>query len=240
MSAVLRHTVRIPSAVTATSAAASYPASNLLVPSVRRAWRSTGTGAQNIDLTIPSTASPWLCVQDCNATQIEVRYGASILVGTFATAQDRHGRRRLSVQIPATATALRLTLSGTPTDGAGFWQMGAVYVFASSLSLPDNPLLGSEANPSWPQTRVDLPNGERVVIDRGTPRQQLNLRFRTPRTADIDALVRLARAGICWLDLGVTANRELQWPVRFDSDTSTRAFATAAQDEQAIPLREVA
>lgn len=233
------------SAVTATSAELGYPVTDLLTPQIRRQWRSVGTGAQTLDIDLGAVLiNPVFALQGCNAGAFTVSHGSAayttVSLGVLSTAEDRHGTRRISIATSGSVRYLRLVTSGTPTDGAGYWWGGALYVFADTTLLPDNPLLGSEANPLYPQTRVDLPNGQRLVFDRGAPRQQLNLRFRTPRSTDIDALVRLARRGPCWLDMGMPANRELQWPVQFDSDTATRTFAQAAQDESSIPLYEIA
>lgn len=245
MSAKLYSRTLAVSGLTATSSELGYPVANLLTPQIRRPWRSVGTGAQTIDIDLGAVvASPVIALQGCNAAAFTVSHGSAayttVALGSLATAEDRHGTRRLSIATSGSVRYVRLVTSGAPTDGAAYWWGGALYAFGDTTALPDNPLLGSEANPLYPQTRVDLPNGQRLVFDRGAPRQQLNLRFRTPRTSDIDALVRLARRGPCWLDMGIAANRELQWPVQFDSDTATRTFAQAAQDEAAIPLYELA
>lgn len=245
MSAILRTGTQTVSALATTSAEAAYPASNLLLPAIRRPWRSTSTASQNVDIDLGSAiANPILCLQGGNASSITVSYGTAsyttVSLGALATAQDRHGTRRLSVSIPASARYVRLAFSGTPADAAAYWWGGALYVFGSTLTLPDDPLLGSEVNARYPQSRVELPNGNRITIDRGAPRQQINLRFRTARSADIDALTRAVRAGVCWLDLGIDTNRELQWPVQIDSDTAPRTLSRADQDDTSIALLEVA
>lgn len=231
--------------LTATTSELGYPVGNLLTPQIRRPWRSVGTGTQTLDIDLGAVVvNPVIAVQGCNVAAFTVSHGSAayttVALGARSTAEDRHGTRRLSVPLSGSVRYIRLVTTGLPSDAAPYWWAGALYVFGDTTLLPDNPLLGSEANPLYPQTRVDLPNGQRIVFDRGAPRQQLNLRFRTPRTSDIDTLVRLARRGPCWLDMGVAANRELQWPVQYDSDTATRTFAQAAQDEAVIPLYEIA
>lgn len=229
----------------ATSAEPGYEASNLGLPQIRRPWRSVGTGVQTIDLDLGQIeASPVLALQGTNVGAFTVTYGSasyiSVSLGSLATAEDRHGTRRLSAALPGSVRYVRLVTVGAPVDAAPWFWAGAAYAFRSTTLLPDDPLLGSEANPLYPQTRIDLPNGARVVVDRGAPRQQLSLRFRTERSTDIDTLVRIARSGPCWLDMDMPGSRELQWPVQFDSDTATRTLSRASQDESVIPLYELA
>lgn len=245
MTAILHTGTRTLSALAATSAESAYPVSNLQTPAIRKPWRSTSTASQNVDIDLGSAvANPIICLQGCNASSITVSYGTAsyttVSLGALATAQDRHGTRRLSVSIPASARYVRLVFIGTPADAAAYWWGGALYVFGSTLALPDDPLLGSEVNARYPQSRVELPNGNRITIDRGAPRQQINLRFRTSRVTDIDALTRAVRSGLCWLDLGIDSNRELQWPVMMDSDTAPRTLSRADQDDTSIALLEVA
>lgn len=245
MTAILHTGPLTLSALAATSAESAYPSSNLLTPAIRKPWRSTSTATQNIDIDLGSAiANPVICLQGCNASSLTVSYGTAsyttVSLGALSTAQDRHGTRRLSVSIPASARYVRLVFSGTPSDAAAYWWGGALYVFGSTLTLPDDPLLGSEANARYAQSRLELPNGNRIIIDRGAPRMQINLRFRTARNTDIDALTRAVRAGPCWLDLGVTGNRELQWPVMIDSDTAPRTLARADQDDTSVALLELA
>lgn len=246
MSAKLRHTAYPIAAVTATSAATGYPASNITVPSCGRPWRSTSTAAQNLDLDLGTSRSQvYLCVQGVNCASVTVQYGnasyTASTLGALTASKDRHGRRKFSVSIIGPLRYIRLAFSASaPDDSAAFYEAGAVFVFGESLTLPADPLLGSEASAALPQTLVQLPNGFECAIDRGPARQRLGLRFRGARTDDLDELARRARAGTCWLDLDVAANRELQWPVRHTADSLQRSFSGASQDEASIPLIEVA
>lgn len=248
MSALLHSIPWAIAAVTATSAAAGYPASNVTIPSCGRPWRSGAPSPTNLDIDLGAIRSPVvLCLQAPNTPTCTVSYGSASYTttsaGTQALALDRHGRRKMSLQLLTSARYIRVVFSGvTPDDGASYFSVGAVYCFGASLALPEDPLIGSEATARYPQTDVRLPNGVEFAIDRGDAgaRQELALRFRGPRATDLAQIERAARRGVCWLDLGLAANRELQWPVRHAGDTLDRRFSSATQDEAAVRLREVA
>ena len=73
--------------------------------------------------------------------------------GTQTLSRDRHGRRKHSLALTGSVRYIRLVFGGSsPDDAAAFFEVGAVYVFSTALTLPQNPLLGSDANPSLPQT----------------------------------------------------------------------------------------
>lgn len=131
MTAILHTGTRTLAALTATSAESAYPVSNLQSPAIRKPWRSTSTATQNIDIDLGSAvANPIICLQGCNASSITVSYGTAsyttVSLGALATAQDRHGTRRLSVSIPASARYVRLVFGGTPADAAAYWWGGAL------------------------------------------------------------------------------------------------------------------
>ncbi len=246
MTAKLHYTLLQPISATATTNAAGFSATNVLLFSVRRPWRSTSAAANNLDIDLGALyLAPIICIQGPNTSTCVLSYGSggytTINAGVQNLALDRHGRRKHSLALAGNVRFIRFAFGGAvPDDGAGYYEVGAVYPFASTLNLPENALLGSDATAQYPLQRTELPNGNRIVVERGPPRQQLSLRFRGSRTADMDQLSRRAKAAPCWLDLGVTANRELQWPVRHDEDTTQRNFAQALQDESTIVLGEVA
>lgn len=246
MSAKLHHTLRPISAAAATTAATGYPASNVAGFEVGKPWRSTSTASNNLDIDLGSAASGTvLCIQHANAATCVVSHGSAAYTtvndGTQTLHMDRHGRRKLSLALSGSTRYVRIVFgAASPDDGAAYFEVGSVQCYGATLTLPSDPLLGSEANVRYAQTGVELPNGQAFALARGVARQQLPLRFRTLRTADVQQLTRIARAGLCWLDLDITASRELQWPVRHIADTQNRQFAKAFQDEAAIDLREVA
>ena len=246
MSAKLHHTVLPIDAVAATSAATGYPASNLLTPSVGKPWRSTSTSGQNIDIDLGTArTAPVIGIQGANAASCTLSYGSTGYTDTSAGTQtlslDRHGRRKASLALAGSVRYIRLVFgAAAPDDGAAYFQLGALHIFGSTLTLAEAPLIGSDTAGNFPQTRIDLPNGNAFAIDRGSAWQRITLRFRPLRTVDMEEVQRKARAATCWLDLDDTASRELQWPVRSIEGEQGRSLARALQDELSIVLREVA
>lgn len=246
MSAKLHHTLIQASGVAASTSAAGFPVSNILLTPVRRPWRSTSTAANSVDIDLGAVyVAPTICLQAPNAPTVTMSYGqvayTTTNAGTQTLALDRHGRRKHSLSLVGNVRYVRINFGASaPDDSAAYYELGAVFPFATTLALPEDPLLGSEAVVQFAQERVQLPNGTRFPVERGAPRQQLSLRMRGQRTADLDQLTRRARAAVCWLDLDVAANRELQWPVRHDGDRAARSLARANQDESTLELVEVA
>jgi hypothetical protein len=246
MTAKLLHSPWPIDAVAATSSAVGHPASHITVPGVGRAWRSTSTSTQNLDIDLGTARSaPVLCLQGVNAPTVTVSYGSASYTttnaGTQTLARDRHGRRKHSLALAGSVRFIRIVFAASgPDDGAAFYSLGAAYVMAATLALPEDPLLGSDARIRWPQTLIELPNGVDVLLGRGVPRQALTLKFRPGRGGDIEELARRARARTCWLDFGDAAHRDLQWPVRSVAGEVTRTFARVSQDETTIALTEVA
>lgn len=246
MTAKLHHTVLPIDAMAATSAATGYPASNVMNVSVGKPWRSTSVASNNLDIDLGTTrTAPVIGIQGPNAASCTLSYGAAAYTttsaGTQTLAQDRHGRRKHTLALAGSVRYIRLVFgAAAPDDALDYFEVGAIHVFASTLSLPDEPLTGAELSARYPQTAIELANGADITLERGVPRQRIALRFRSLRTVDIEQAVRLARKGACWLDLDVAANRELQWPVRHLEGEQSRTLSRAAQDEASITLREVA
>lgn len=246
MTAILHHAAIPIASVTSSSAAPGYPAANVLLPAVALAWRSTSAVAQTLDIDLgASYNAPTLCLAGLTAARVRIEWGAASVAenssGYIDVPRDASGVRRVSRPLAKPTRYVRVSLSpieAAPDDGADYYAIGALYVFAQTLTLPDDPLLGSEAGVAWPQTRIDLPNGTAIAVDRGTPRQVLSLRFRSPRSADVAQLVRLCRRSICWLDLQHPTARALQWPVRHVADTMPRTLARPEQDDITVELRE--
>lgn len=246
MTAKLHHTALPIDAVTATTAATGYPAIAITIPGVGRPWRSTSTASNNLDIDLGTTrTAPVICLQGPNAGTCTLSYGSAAYTttsaGTQTLSRDRHGRRKHSLALAGSVRFIRLVFGATlPDDAADYFELGAVYVFSSTLALPEEALFGSEARARWPQTRIELPNGNELLFERGVPRQHLTMRFRSLRTTDAEELARRARRAPCWLDMDVSANRELQWPVRMIEPEIGRSFVRPLQDETTIPLAEIA
>lgn len=247
MTAQLLHTARTPTAATASTAAANYPASNALLPPVLREWRSTTTGASWLQLDLgASLAVTGVAVSAANFASCTVLADNAATPttnrGTLTTGLDKNDRRKGSLAFSATVRYIRFNISGgSPTDSAAFWRVGAAYGFAGLLALPVDPLYGgSSVDAVLPQHRNDLPNGAVETWSLGAARAELSLQFSARETDDIEALVRYARAGVCWFDFGIAADRGMQYPVRHHEPIATVRLERYNRRLADVRLREAA
>lgn len=232
--------------ITYTSAAsgadANYPHTNLLLPSVVRGWRATPPPTAWVQATAPTAAGYYLGIQALTGATggsiMAGNFGPTSSYGTFAGHSDGSGRTKALAPVFGlgfgTLTVFRLTFAGATAKS-----LGALYLFSDVLTLPDA-LLRSEVATVYPQNEVSLPNGVNFVVDRGVPRAHVSLRWRRSRADDVEQVARIARAGICWLDLEIPNAPWMQWPVRLTQSSLQRQFATATQDEIALEFTEVA
>jgi hypothetical protein len=253
MPAKLHHTLRNLASVTATSAAVSYPATNIKESPVDKPWRSTTNALQNVDIDLGSSlAVTAIAVQGTNAPSITVLADAAINPpttnrGTLALAQDPVARRKGILEVAATVRYIRLQIPATSVvaddDGTvqAYYWIGAVYVFGATLNLPRDPLYGSSALEAvYPQTSVDLANGQNVTSNDGAPYAEPTLAFSVRSDQDIERAARLARLGVCWLDLGIASERARQWPVRHVQPRLVRRVTRVNGEQVELKLREIA
>lgn len=248
MTATLYYAAFSPSTVSASTAASGYAGTNVLTPQVAKAWRSTTTGSSSI--TIDLGAEEYVsavAVNHVNASSIAVYYGdaadpgASSGAGTMNTYTDGQGRRKGSLLLEQESVRyIRLVFSGTPTDGAAYWTVGAAHVFESRLPLPRDPLMGSDQRIDYPQLVQQLPNGQILRVDRGVSRMAVRLRFSGRITDDIEALMRYARATTVWLDMGLPTAQWCQWPMTHVDDGTTRQWTGYNREPLQIGLLELA
>jgi hypothetical protein len=248
----LHHNIRDLSSISATSAAANYPATNLRETSVDRPWRSTTNALQNIDIDLAnSLAVTAIGVQMTNAPTVTV-FADTFTVpttsrGVITPVTDNNGRRKGSLAFSATVRYIRLQIPATSVvaddDGTvqAYYTIGSVYVFANTLTLPRDPLYGqSSTELLTPQTSVDLANGQNVTSNNGAPVTVINLGFSARAQDDVERARRLARLGPAWLDLDIASERWRQWPVRSVVERVTRSIARVNGERVELPFRELA
>lgn len=252
MPATLYYSRLSPSSWSATSTKAGYSASNAGSTGIARPWASNATGTQQLigDLGSAQTVRG-ICIQSCPVSTIDVRADNSATPttsrGSITPALARHGVYRGSLGVNISARYLSAYFASPTLLGAGAgvyskepaaYEVGAFHAFGAVLTLPCEPLLESDIQHSYPQSVEQLPNGQAMVISRGAPYATISLRFRPTASQDIEQIARIARAGICWLDLGVTARPQLQWPVRMIEEAHARTFQGGA-DVVTLRFREV-
>ncbi|HPG95111.1 MAG TPA: hypothetical protein PLR28_11195, partial [Dokdonella sp.] len=236
-----------PTTATASSAAASYAATNALLRPVLREWRSTTTGASWLQLDLGASLSvTGVALSGANFSSCTILADNSATPttnrGTLTTALDKQDRRKGSLAFAATVRYIRFNLgAGTPLDGAAYWSIGSGYAFAGALSLLRDPLYGgSSVDWTKPQQRNDLPNGVIETWATGADRAEIALQFAGRETEDIEEIVRRARAGVCWFDFGLAAERGMQWPVTHCEDVVSTRMEGFNRRRLDARLREVA
>lgn len=233
-------------AASASTSNPGYPASHLETPAVARPWMAglgpspwwiQASGIQNGPV-YPALQGVSSGLSVSGMTAGTPNPPTTPIVGTLPLHADAAGRRKgiatAASDIYFVAFNLRLSLSLVGGD-----TIGAMYLFSKALALPDA-LLNAEVRVEYPQSMVSLPNGVRFPVDQGIPRTRITLRWRRPRAQDLLAVARLARAGICWLDLQNPDQPGWQWPVRCITPDHVLQVVAARQDEVNIEFVEVA
>lgn len=252
MTAKLYYSLHTPSSWSATSTKAGYSASNAGSTGIRRPWASNATGTQQLIADLGSSKTiVGLGIQSSPVSEIFVYADNSATPttdrGTITPAQASHGiyHGLLAMSVSARyasayfdSPTMRGADAGVHSIEPAVYEVGALYAFGAVMDLPVEPLIDSDIDAIWPQSNERLPNGAEVVITRGAPYQRINLRFRPGAAHDIEKVARIARGGLCWLDLGVAARPELSWPVRWTDDNAQRRFS-GGRDQVALTFREI-
>jgi hypothetical protein len=252
MPAKIHHTVRNPTAITASSADPNFPALNLRETPIDRQWRATGVALQNVDIDLGSSvAVAAVAVQHTNAPTLTVFADAAINPpttnrGTITPATDHTGRRKGILEFSATVRYIRLQIPASSAvaeeNGValGYYYIGSIYVFGATLALPRDPLYGSRLEHVSPQDSTDMPNGQVVTVAIGPTFTQINLQFSAQAGQDVERARRLARLAPCWLDLDIASERWRQWPVRSPEPRVSRDIARPRAERIDLPFREIA
>lgn len=232
-----------PTGATASSAAAGFPATNALIPGVSKPWKSTGGGAQwiQVDLGSAQTVTA-VALHDMggggnvSTIQADTVNPPVTSYSTFSAGTDENGRRKGSALIGASVRYIRFNLTGSIPA----YSVGCVLVFAASQVVGVDPLYGDTTiRQIDPQVRKDLPNGIVEAYSTGPALSELDLGFAPDPTADIEALRRAARLGPCWIDFGITSDRGRQWPVRHVENETDRQLQRFNREPVSIKLREI-
>lgn len=231
----------------ASSSAAGFPANNVGREEIGRHWRSTSTGASTLDLTWTAAATvAAVLVTDVNFSSCNVHvttdgssFGGSI--GTLSTFADKFtGRRRGVIAVNlANLKGIRLSISGTPTDGAAYWRVGSEYIFGTSLTLPRDPEMGTSVRSLFAQVSFELPNRKMARAFTGSHVIALSMPFQREYSEDALELVRRATAGTVGIELNNTDYPELVLPVRYYQAEGEEAWTSFRLTETSIELREV-
>lgn len=201
----------------ASTSAVGYPASNLALQSVGRPWRSTTTGATTITLDMGSNQTPAaLLLQDANFTAATIATSPDNATwttrGTLALAADGQGRYKGVLALGVACRYVRASVSGSPTDGAAYWRVGAAYLWLSAaiVTAPD---YGMQIAYNYPQSRADLPNGAAVTVGLGPSYAILTGKISGGAADNVAAIMRAARSGVIGVDMQSAQAPWLQFPM---------------------------
>lgn len=133
------------------------------------------------------------------------------------------------------------------------YEVGAFFAFKQARVFPRKPLAGGvRVSYTTPQADNVLLNQRPSPVSYGPPFASIELDFivgRSPTDAyaaqigalsgddDIESIARLARAGLCWLDLGIADKPWLSWPVRFLDAEYTRRHGNAGKKMDMVTLK---
>lgn len=246
--ATLAYSPIVAATATASSQAAGYPATNVLLGKVNKPWRSTTTAtSENIIIDFGTSivaSNATLTISAANLVGALISIGLSnpptSVITAMVFAADGDGRSKASLVFSATFRYLKIqTFTGSPTDGSAYWNIGCVDLFANSMQFARDPIYGeSQIETATPQSAVQLDNGVTIKDDTGPFYSVITLNFSGGSADDHEAIMRQARAGLCWLDMGVTANRGLQWRVKHIEPKTTRKITAFNRETVQIVLTE--
>lgn len=220
MAAQIFHTKRVATAWTSTTAAAGFGPSNVSNESLGRPWKATGTGAEDLTITFAAAATVHtLFVHDVNFASCTVRKSADgssfSSVGTLTTYADRDGRRRGRITInDANVRAVQLQIaSGSPTDGAAAWRVGAAYPMTTQHQPPADLIFPVVEDAIDPGVSVELPNGIEASASTGVRFARLETNWQRESNESLATFLEKAKAATIIFDAGTSDYPEQQWPV---------------------------
>lgn len=235
------------SVASSNTAAAGFPASNVINTQVLKPWKATGVAADFVQLDLgAATAVNGVAINDANMNSVTVLADnvnpPTTNRGTLTLTQDAQGRYKGMLAFAATFRYVKFVIAtGTTNDGTSAWRISCAYPFSSTFSLPRDPLFGeSELDANTPQSRVDLDNGQVIRDTTGPNFVTLTLQFRGGAADDHEQLQQYARAGLCWLNMNISNAPWQQWPVRHHDPKITRKFTGFNAEEVDITLKEEA
>lgn len=243
--AILHSSPLTPTTASATSAATGYPAINVLNPRIGKPWRSTATTQQQVEIDLGAdrvVAALW--IQSCNAATATIEKkpagGSYSSVGTLTIQSEPTGRRKGWIAAAGTYRYLRITIAnGAPVDGAAYWEIGAVHVFAASATLARAPEWGVQVATAFPQISAEIVNGRTITATAGSSYVIVSLDFQPEPGQDIAALLRAARDGIAGFSLDLSTRPWDAWPVTYTQAQYARKLANSRIDAASMELREV-
>lgn len=188
----------VATAFSATSEAAGFPKERLTsLLRINRPWRSTSTAQQLIVIDLGSSKSMGaILLHRCNFTSVSLGHDntsggpfASISGSPFAVAQDlKDGGvyKRIVEPVGITNRYLQVTIPNqATTDGAAFFQMGAVLVMGAMTATVANPQNPTDEERLQHSIRAGI-GADEEVVEVGLPQLQERWQLRLDTQAEVN------------------------------------------------------
>ena len=230
-----------------------YPASNVESHRITRPWRATSTGFKGItcdlgsemdiaaalfqDVNIPPTTAYHTTYTAPDSGVFTARGGCNVLL------TDPFGRAR-GLKI-LNLTGIRYVRFGVndasvPTDGAIYWNIGAIYIFASGVApMAKAPRYGVSQEIIKPSQDIALPNGQFATVSLGPHRTSLSLDYDDliDSSDDVQAIYRATRQGPICLSLGYQGWDF--WPLELADQDARMQWSDYRVNRFSMRLREI-
>ena len=225
MPTILFSTVRPITSATGTTEDTGYDADFVGEESIAKQWRSTSTSAQTLTVTIGSAACKGLFISHCNFSSFTLEYDSTgwVSLGTVNTREDVRLQRRFGAKdigsTGVTTTQFRITPGGSPTDGAAYWYVGAVWIFGARYQLERSPNLDEVSTVDPNTERKRLANGRLVSFARNAyAGRAYRMSWTYQQSAASGSLYPIAQV----IGMGKYANTPvgLIWPHYYQPDTA--------------------
>lgn len=234
-------------AVTTTTAASGFPASNIALESLGRPWKATGTGATDVVIDLGSSqAINTLFLHDVNFASAPIARSTDNVsytsVGTLTTYAGRHGRRRGKISFGgASARYIRVSMPfpTPPTDGAAYWRIGSAYLFSSKVTPSAILTAPAQVSTLRPRVSASLANGSTAVAETGMKIDRIQVQVDRDSAQSGDDLIQLPDAGSVVLDMELSAYPEQMWPIRYQENQLSESFQKAMRSGWSMSFTEI-
>lgn len=229
MGATIYYDKRTVLGASATTAADGYPAANVATQSLRRPWRSVGTGANDVTLPLAAlVAVHSFCIHAANFATCTVRKSADgvafTTVGVLTAYPDRHGRYRgrIVVNDPG-VKAIQIQIgAGTPADAAPYWSLGAAYPMGSAHVVPADLIFPVNEEVVEPAFSTELANKQVAEASAGERFSKIDTVWQRESIESLQTLIQKTRGYTVWFDAGTSDYPEQQWPLYLPLQSSVR------------------
>lgn len=214
---------------TATDAATGYPATNVENRYIQEPWRTPDTAGDTLTLTISNDTPTAIMVVGTNAPTLAFNgtcYSSSDAVSSVAWPDGV--RFALSTSNFQAGTTVTIAPSGTPTDGASYYWIGAAHIMSASANVT-TPTWGHDMRMIDPAITRELSNGSLMKFRTGPRQMIVTGQVRPQHSDDFEQVFR--DDGVQILDAEISRTNYV-WPVEWLGTEHVRTGEYAADSVQ--------